>query len=329
MRDSLSPGSDVTIEVDAAHAGTRLDKFLATQLPELSRSRVQLLLEEGRVTRGADIITDPALKTKEKECYRLVIPPTELTSVEAEDIALNIVYEDADLLVINKQAGLTVHPAPGNRSGTLVNALLHHCGDSLSSLGGVARPGILHRLDKDTSGLMVVAKNDVAHRRLAAQLADRSLSRTYLAIVWGVPKPAKGTITGNIGRSTKNRKKMAVVTSGGKEATTHYAVLEVLGDGTASLVECKLETGRTHQIRVHMTHIGHALIGDPAYGSPRKLPAGTTEARSVAIRGFLRQALHAVRLSFLHPSTGERLSFEAAIPKDFQTLKNHLQHLKT
>lgn len=312
------------VKAEADDAGKRLDKFLSEHLPELSRSRIQALLAQGMVTLQDQVITDSSAKVKPLDRFTLVIPPPVPTHMLAQDIALDIIYEDSDLLVINKQAGLTVHPAPGHADGTLVNALLAHCGESLSGIGGVTRPGIVHRIDKDTSGLLVVAKNDTAHNALSAQLADRSLSRTYHAICWGVPVPAKGTITGNIGRSISNRQKMAMVKSGGKPATTHYHLRE---DFTiASLIECKLETGRTHQIRVHLTHLGHPLVGDPVYGQTtesrlksnlsKSLPKATREA----LLAFNRQALHALKMGFIHPASGKAMTFEAPLPDDMREL---------
>jgi 23S rRNA pseudouridine1911/1915/1917 synthase len=246
--------------------------------------------------------------------------------MQPQAIALDIVYEDNDLLVINKPAGLTVHPGAGNPDMTLANALLAHCGDSLSGIGGVARPGIVHRIDKDTTGLLVAAKNDAAHLALSAQLADRSLSRTYLALVWGEPSPGKGTITGNIDRSFSNRQKMAVVNKGGRPAVTHYEVVSSLQSPVVSLVQCKLETGRTHQIRVHFAHIGHPLVGDPLYGAPAasKLnsKAGKTlpDAAKKALLSFERQALHAKKIGFIHPTTGKAMQFECELPEDMKRL---------
>lgn len=317
------------IMVDAGAEGERLDKFLSSRLPDFSRSRIQSLLEQGMVTLSGTVITDASQKVKPRQRYTLVIPAPAPTHMLAQEIALDVIHEDKDLLVINKQAGLTVHPAPGHPDNTLVNALLAHCGDTLSGIGGVTRPGIVHRIDKDTSGLLVVAKHDVAHHALSAQLADRTLSRTYYALCWDVPKKKKGTITGNIGRSFSNRQKMAVVKTGGKPATTHYQVIEDYG--VAALVECKLETGRTHQIRVHMNHIGHPLIGDPLYGGStegrlknafyKKLPDKTR----TTLLGFQRQALHAIRMGFVHPRTGREMTFEAPLPKDMKQLIKALE----
>jgi 23S rRNA pseudouridine1911/1915/1917 synthase len=293
----------------------RMDKALATLVvvdhPGISRMRVQALLAAGHITCGDKPMMDASHKVREGEIYSLVLPPVEKAEPVAQDIKLNIVYEDDDVIVIDKPAGLVVHPAPGNRDNTLVNALLAHCGDSLSGIGGVARPGIVHRLDKDTSGLIVAAKNDAAHRALSAQFADRSLSRTYHAVVWGVPVPHSGEVDAPIGRSSKDRKKMAVMTKG-RPALTHYRVLEDFG--FASLVECKLSTGRTHQIRVHMTYIKNSIVGDPTYRGPR---------RGKPIEGLLkfpRQALHAVSLQFIHPRTGRIRKFTSKLPPDIAKL---------
>ncbi len=305
--------------------GERLDKALAAGLPDLSRSRVQALLEQGCVREAGRTITDASLRVKPGQTFDVFIPEAEPAEPEAQDIPLAVVFEDNDVLVIDKPAGLVVHPAAGNPDSTLVNALLAHCGDSLSGIGGVKRPGIVHRLDKDTSGLMVVAKNDRAHHGLTEQFADRSLSRTYHALVWGVPNPRQGRIEGAIGRSGSDRKKMAVVEHGGKHAATRYRVVKSFGMA-ASLVECVLETGRTHQIRVHMTHIGHPLIGDPLYGRGRSGRPGGKHASTLpdearaALTGFARQALHAVRLTFKHPAHGGVVSFDAPVPKDFDEL---------
>lgn len=312
----------MNVDITSECAGLRLDKALATLIPALSRSRIQQLLSEGRVSLASQTVTDGARKVKPDECYTLSIPEAAPSAIKAQAMELSIAYEDDDLLVINKPAGLTVHPAPGNYDNTLVNALLAHCGESLSGIGGVARPGIVHRLDKDTSGLMVAAKNDAAHKHLSAQLSARTLKRIYLALVHGAPTPGKGTITGNIGRSSKNRQKMAVVSSGGKPATTHYATLQRFDCGKIAfaLVECTLETGRTHQIRVHMQHIHHPLVGDPAYGLRAK--AGAPET----LRHFTRQALHAHQIGFIHPASGEAMRFTAALPHDMQALIDALKN---
>ncbi len=332
-----------TVIIPADQAATRLDKALSITLPELSRSRVQMLIAQGHVSRSGKPIADSAHKVKAGEEYCVNIPPPTSSEIKAMPIPLSIVYEDEHMLVIDKPAGLTVHPAAGHYDDTLVNALLAHCGATLSGIGGVARPGIVHRIDKDTSGLLVVAKHDEAHRALAAQLAKRTLKRVYQCVVWGVPKPAQGTITGNIGRSPHNRKKMAIV-KGGKEATTHYKVIEGYGIrdmgygkmksqipnpksqfSLASLLECRLETGRTHQIRVHLAHKGHALVGDPVYGSAplrKRLPIDFA-------LDFPRQALHAAQLSLIHPITLKHMDFLSPLPDDMKRLISAFRALKT
>lgn len=317
--------------VEEGDLPARLDKFLSTKLPELSRSRVQALIDQGAIGCNGATIDDASAKVKPGQRYTITIPEVAPSHIVAQDIALNIVHEDVHLLVINKPAGLTVHPAPGHPDHTLVNALLAHCGESLSGIGGVARPGIVHRIDKETSGLLVVAKHDAAHAKLSAQLADRTLKRTYNALVWGTPKASAGTITGNIARSPSNRQKMAVVKTGGKEAVSHYRVLEQFYDGAISLVECKLETGRTHQIRVHFAHIGHALVGDPVYGQStgsrllsnpyKSMPAEVKNALS----RFTRQALHARELGLIHPATDEAMRFACELPEDMEQLINALR----
>ncbi|HEY8964005.1 MAG TPA: RluA family pseudouridine synthase [Alphaproteobacteria bacterium] len=306
---------------------TRLDRALAVLLPDLSRARIQALIESGDVLIGGKALKASA-KVVAGQSVSLVMPEPEAAEPVAEDIPLDIVYEDDDLLVLNKPAGLVVHPAAGHQQGTLVNALLHHCADSLSGIGGVKRPGIVHRLDKDTSGLMMVAKNDFAHQHLAKQLADRTLSRTYHALVWGTPMPFKGTIDAPLARNPNNRFFMAV-RNDGRQAVTHYTVLERYGD-TASLVECKLETGRTHQIRVHMVHKKNPLIGDPLYGLQPSAVGGYLKrggyegAQADLILGFPRQALHALKLSFIHPRTGNKVTLESELPNDFKELQKSL-----
>jgi 23S rRNA pseudouridine1911/1915/1917 synthase len=320
-----------SFSVTEEEAGQRLDKFLTQRLPDMSRSRLQGLIAQAALTCKGEPLDSASLKVKAGQEYILTIPDAVASHIEAQDIALDVIYEDEHLLVINKPAGLTVHPAPGHADMTLVNALLAHCGSTLSGIGGVARPGIVHRIDKDTSGLLVVAKHDTAHNHLSAQLADRTLKRTYRAVIWGEPKASRGTITGNIGRSTANRQRMAVVKSGGKEATTHYTVLEKfqppgIKAPMAALVECNLETGRTHQIRVHFTHIGHPLIGDPAYGPSttnhmkQNIYKPLSEESRATIMGFTRQALHALELGLIHPATGEAMHFTCPMPDDMQAL---------
>ncbi|HET8726858.1 MAG TPA: RluA family pseudouridine synthase [Alphaproteobacteria bacterium] len=301
-------------------ASGRLDKVLAAASEDLSRSRLQALIAAGRVAGDGATIDDPSYRVKPGQRFEIAVPPPEAAEPEAQQIALDVLYEDSDLLVVDKPAGMVVHPAAGNRDRTLVNALLAHCGDRLSGIGGVARPGIVHRLDKDTSGLMVVAKNDAAHAALSAQFADRSLSRTYQAVVRGMPASRSGEIEGAIGRSPRDRKKMAVVERGGKPALTRYRVLRAVGLA-AALVECTLATGRTHQIRVHLAAIGHPLVGDPLYGGPVRGSGGTRQA----MRTFPRQALHAVGLRFRHPRDGQEMRFESVLPNDIATLIRNLE----
>lgn len=311
----------VTLTVDSAAAGERIDRALQAHLPELSRSRLKQLILSGQVSDNGNVIRDPARKVKEGQTFVVILPEAEDATPRAQAIPLSICFEDAHLIVIDKPAGLVVHPAPGNPDGTLVNALIAHCGESLAGIGGVRRPGIVHRLDKDTSGLIVVAKTELAHRALSRDFAARRISRAYAAIVWGVPMPAAGEIAGNIGRSVTNRKKMAVVAeSRGKPAVTRYKVERTFGD-VAALIECRLLTGRTHQIRVHLAHIGHPLVGDPVYGGR----AGRTRSRAIAT--FARQALHAKHLGFRHPATGEMLSFDSALPADMAGLVTNLERL--
>ncbi|MFQ5783338.1 MAG: RluA family pseudouridine synthase [Alphaproteobacteria bacterium] len=313
-------GSHYRICAGPADAGKRLDKFLAGALPDYSRARLQALIKAGRVAAGGETIAEPSYRVKPGQDYELAVPAATPATPRGQAIPLAVVYEDADLIVVDKPAGLVVHPAPGNPDSTLVNALIAHCGAGLSGIGGVMRPGIVHRLDKDTSGLIVVAKNDAAHAGLAAQFAERRLSRTYKAVVWGVPSPTAGEIRGNIGRNPANRKKMAVLARGGKPAMTAYRMREVLG-GVASLVECRLGTGRTHQIRVHLADRGHPVIGDPLYGRARRRhAAGLDPTARAALAGFRRQALHAWRLELRHPRSGDALRFERDLPCDMKDL---------
>ncbi|MCB4859966.1 RluA family pseudouridine synthase [Sphingobium sp. PNB] len=318
-------GSGVSIieaTIGEAQAGMRLDKALAELVPDLSRERLKALIVEGQVTedpgKGGARSPNPSMKVAAGQAFAIALPPPVEAEAVAQDIPLVVVHEDADLIVIDKPAGLVVHPAAGNLDGTLVNALLHHCQGQLSGIGGVARPGIVHRIDKDTSGLLVVAKSDRAHEGLAQQFKAHSIDRLYAAIVYGVPQPATGTIDTWIGRSDADRKKMAVHREGrGKHAVTHYRTMERLRG--AAMVECRLETGRTHQVRVHMAHLGHPLIGDPVYGRERKGFKSILETL-----GFERQALHAKRLGFIHPLTGEALSFDSKLPVDMQELLSEL-----
>lgn len=311
----------------SATAADRLDKALAAAFPDVSRARFQALIAEGAVSVEGETVTEARHKVKPGESLRVVLPEAAPALPQAEDIALPIVFEDDDLIVIDKPAGLVVHPGAGNETGTLVNALIAHCGDSLSGIGGVKRPGIVHRLDKDTSGLLVVAKNDKAHHGLSAQFAahgrDGRLERSYLAIVWGVPERRQATISAAIDRSTANRQKMAVSRgANAREAVTHYEVLEVLGTPpVASLVRCVLETGRTHQIRVHMAHVGHPLLGDGVYGAGFRTSAKKlSETSKEALNALNRQALHATSLGFEHPRTGRQMRFDSPAPDDFGRL---------
>jgi 23S rRNA pseudouridine1911/1915/1917 synthase len=318
----------LTVTTREDEAGERLDRVLAARLGDLSRTRLKRLVEAGRVSLDGATISDPALRVRPGQSFTVAVPPPVDDRPVPQPLALDIRFEDEHVIVIDKPAGLVVHPAPGNPDRTLVNALLAHCGDSLAGIGGVRRPGIVHRLDKDTSGLMVVAKSDAAHARLAADFAARRIERAYQALVWGVPSPLVGEIAAPIGRSPRDRKKMAVVSRGGKDAVTRYRVLRAFGT-TAASVECRLATGRTHQIRVHLSARGHALVGDQTYGGGRgrvrhALAAGP--ARD-AIAAFPRQALHAYLLGFVHPATGAALSFESPLPPDMIELTKFLEQL--
>ena len=296
--------------------GWRLDRALADAVPTLSRERLKVLIAGGKVTHGLVLARDPAKRAAAGETFAVTVPLPTAPHNEAQDIPLVVAYEDEHLIVVDKPAGLVVHPAAGNLDGTLVNALLHHCGGSLSGIGGVARPGIVHRIDKDTSGLMVAAKTDRAHEGLAKQFAAHSIDRRYHAIVGGIPRPTEGTVDAPLARSPQNRKKIAVIANG-KRAVTHFRTLEKLAD--AALVECRLETGRTHQVRVHMASIGHALLGDPVYGKSK----GRTRALLETI-SFGRHALHAGHLGFIHPIKAVTLAFDSAMPADMQELFSHL-----
>jgi 23S rRNA pseudouridine1911/1915/1917 synthase len=308
------------ITAGAEDAGERLDRFLARRLAGLSRSRLKQLIEAGHVSVGGATLSDPSRRVKPGQVFEVTLPAATTAKPAGQPMDLSIVYEDEDLIVVDKPAGMVVHPAPGNPDHTLVNALIAHCGESLSGIGGERRPGIVHRLDKDTSGLIVAAKNDATHRALAADFAARRIERTYQAVVWGRPVPREGEIEGAIGRHPIDRKRMAVVQRGGKQALTRYRVIRSLGVA-ASLVECRLATGRTHQIRVHMAAIGHPLLGDPVYGrqtADRLARLGPPGRKALA--GFHRQALHAASLGFSHPRTGLRLSFESPLPNDLELL---------
>ncbi|GAB5470531.1 MAG: RluA family pseudouridine synthase [Rhodospirillales bacterium] len=313
-----------------AEAGRRIDRFLAEaladRLPAVSRSRVQSLIAEGCVSDEAGTLGAASGKVKPGQRLQVVLPPPVAATPAPQPMDLVVVFEDEDLIVIDKPPGLVVHPAPGTPDGTLVNALLAHCGDSLQGVGGVKRPGIVHRLDKDTSGLMVVAKSDAAHQGLTAQFAARSIKRSYEALAWGLPARMSGEISGNIGRHPKQRQKMAVLTKGGRQAVTRYQVLESLADGVVSRLRCRLLTGRTHQIRVHLAESGHGLLGDPLYGraGPARRQALSAELWA-AVRAFPRQALHAESLGFLHPLSAIDLEFHASLPCDHQSLLDKLR----
>ncbi len=310
--------ANISAQITPALHGVRLDRALAELVPQLSRERVKALILAGHVSGpGGKPVSDPSLKVRAETAFALDIPEAAPAEAIAQQIALNIAYEDEYLVVVDKPAGMVVHPAVGNQDGTLVNALLHHCAGQLSGIGGVARPGIVHRIDKDTSGLLVVAKTDQAHEGLARQFKEHSIDRRYLAIVNGVPAPPAGTVETWIGRSDANRQKMAVQREGrGKHAVTHFRTVRRLD--RAALIECRLETGRTHQVRVHMAHIGHPLLGDPAYGR-----AGPHKAL-LAELGFHRQALHAAYLGFIHPVTRQAVQLESPITDDMQALFSHL-----
>jgi 23S rRNA pseudouridine1911/1915/1917 synthase len=341
----MSPSQAVLSVTLGPDAPDRLDKALARAVPEqadLSRSRLMRMIAEGAVSRDGVVVTDPKARVATGQTYDLRLDPAVQTETLAEAIPLVVVHEDADLIVIDKPAGMVVHPAPGTPSGTLVNALLAHCGDTLSGVGGERRPGIVHRIDKDTTGLLVVAKSDRAHHGLAAQFEAHTVTRRYLAVCHGVPDAADPRLRGQRGvafeaggvmriatgldRHRTDRQRQAVVADGaGRHAVTRVRVVETFA-GVASLVECWLETGRTHQIRVHLTHAGHALLGDPVYGGPRRLSARVVGERAAEIgNGFPRQALHAATLGFDHPVTGERLDFTAALPDDLDALLSRLR----
>lgn len=320
--------NDITIVAAQQDAGQRLDRFCTENFPALSRERIKQLITNGGISIAGVGKLKPSMKIEAGWVITCTIPEAEDADPQPENIPLDILFEDEDVIVINKAAGMVVHPGAGNWTGTLVNALLYHCGDTLSGIGGVKRPGIVHRLDKDTSGVMMVAKNDRAHAGLSAQLADRTLSRVYRALVWDVPIPPIGTIDIPIGRDHKNRLRQAVKrgesNSAAREAVTHYKTIETYDDAMA-MVECRLETGRTHQIRVHMQAKGHPLIGDPLYGAQKTLQisrAGRLSERydRDAILNFPRQALHAHEIQFIHPRTGEEMHFTAPMAADIADL---------
>jgi 23S rRNA pseudouridine1911/1915/1917 synthase len=312
----------LTADVDDDESDERLDRVLAGHFADLSRARLQALIAEGRLSIDGKVIADGKHKAR-AGTYTLTIPAPVAARPEPQDIPLEILFEDEHLIVVNKPVGMAAHPAPGTRDGTLVNALLFHCGDTLSGIGGVLRPGIVHRLDKDTSGILVAAKSDLAHRGLSELFSRHDIDREYKAVVRGSPKHMSGTVTTRLGRSHHDRKKMAVLRAGGREAITHFQLEEVYGDTRplAALLTCRLETGRTHQIRVHMAHLGCPCLGDPVYGSGA--PAKEVQAILKEL-DFSRQALHAGLLGFIHPITGEKLKFKAPLPDDMQALADAL-----
>jgi len=346
---SDAAGAVHRITIDAADDGARLDRALAVALPAFSRSRLKALIEAGQVRLIADpqagagtasntaeptarqidgrTISEPSMRVKSGQSFAILVPEAQDPVPQGQAIALEVRHEDEALIVIDKPAGLVVHPAAGNPDHTLVNALIAHCGKSLSGIGGVRRPGIVHRLDKDTSGLMVAAKTDEAHAGLAAQFEAHTVERAYTALVWGVPRPGKGRIEGRIGRDPRNRKKMSVLTTQGKRAVTHYQVIQRFGT-VASLIECRLETGRTHQIRVHLSHIGHPVMGDQVYGRQTKnrLTALPEPARE-ALTELGRQALHAHLIGFEHPCFKKRVKIESKLPMDIKALLSCLEGL--
>ena len=309
--------SIIAAQVAEAADGWRLDRALAHALPDLSRERLKALMTSGKVLASdGTAASDPSRKARAGDRFDIHVPAPEPADNVAQDIALTVVFEDEHLIVVDKPAGLVVHPAAGNPDGTLVNALLHHCAGQLSGIGGVARPGIVHRIDKDTSGLLVAAKHDQAHEGLARQFKAHSIDRRYQAIVSGRPKTGSGTIDAPLARSSTNRKKIAIV-HGGKRAVTHWSLVRPLRE--AALVECRLETGRTHQVRVHMASIGHPLVGDPVYGRARP-----QHREALETLGFRRQALHAAHLGFIHPVLRHALAFHSEVPADMQELLHHL-----
>ncbi|MDO4396697.1 MAG: RluA family pseudouridine synthase, partial [Clostridia bacterium] len=297
--------------VDENQKGTRIDLLLSTNLEGTSRSFIQKLFEKGNIKVNGELCTSKKYKVSENDMVEITIPEPEMLTVEAENIPIDIVYEDDDVLIVNKTKGMVVHPAVGNYTGTLVNAIMYHCGDRLSSINGVIRPGIVHRIDKDTSGLLMIAKNDKAHESLSAQLAEHSITRKYIALVYDNIKEDEGTVDAPIGRDPKNRLRQAVTDLNSKRAVTHYKVLERFGKYT--LIQAQLETGRTHQIRVHMSYIKHPLVGDLVYG-PKK--------QSIAVEG---QMLHAKILGFVHPSTGEYMEFDSELPEYFEEILRKLR----
>ena len=317
-----------TFKSASKHGKWRIDRYITDQLTDLkiSRSRVKTLIKDGNLSCDGKIVNDPSSSVKSSCSYNLTIPPIIDDIPKPEKIVLNILYEDADLIVLNKPAGLVVHPAPGTKHGTLVNALLYHCGKELTGIGGVARPGIVHRLDKDTSGVMVVAKSEEAHYGLSNLFAIHQINRRYEALCWGTPTKISATIDAPIGRHPIDRKKQTI-SENGRNAITHYKVLRTFPP-FGCRVECNLETGRTHQIRVHLNSIGHSIIGDSMYGRPQRIaqmPDKSSKEALMLIRSFSRQALHASELGFVHPVSKKNLNFKAPVPDDFHTLETQLE----
>jgi 23S rRNA pseudouridine1911/1915/1917 synthase len=324
----MTPDAPATvIRAGETDAGQRLDRVLAQHLPLLSRTRLKRLIEGGQVTHEGAVLRDPSVRVRYDQNFVVILPQIDDAAPVAQPIALDIRFEDAHLIVIDKPAGMVVHPAPGNPDGTLVNALLAHCGASLSGIGGVRRPGIVHRLDKGTSGLMVVAKTEAAHHGLSRDFAARRIDRAYTAFVWGLPSVPAGEISGNIGRSNLNRKKMAVVAKEkGKPAITRYRIERTFSLHAAQ-IECRLATGRTHQIRVHLAHLGHPLIGDPVYGTRAGRSVARAGPTGERIAAFARQALHARLLGFTHPVEKGPLRFDSPLPEDLRELARSLEQL--
>jgi 23S rRNA pseudouridine1911/1915/1917 synthase len=324
--DLAADSQILTISLTPETAGERLDRALAAQATEISRARLQALIAQGRVRRDGQPVTSASARAL-PGVYEIAIPPPAPAEPEPQDLPLTVLFEDAHLIVVEKPAGMAAHPGPGVPDGTLVNALLHHCGASLVGVGGIARPGIVHRLDKDTSGVLVAAKTDAAHAGLSALFAAHDIERLYVALVRGAPGARKGTVVGRIGRSPHDRKKMALVKSGGREAITHYEMERRFGPEAkpmAARLACRLETGRTHQIRVHMASLGCPVLGDPVYGSG---PPAAPVREAIAAAGLERQALHAAVLGFIHPVTGAQLRFESPLPDDMARLQAGLSEL--
>ncbi|MFC1658996.1 RluA family pseudouridine synthase [Pseudomonadota bacterium] len=334
---SLKNQQEYAFIIGKDDVGKRLDKFLFLEMNdifkkevEISRVRVQELIKIGKVLRNNEVFTLPSYKVKNGEIFKVIVPESIKPEITPKNIPLDIIFEDDYMLVINKQEGLTTHPGAGNYDNTLVNALLYYCGDTLSGINGIMRPGIVHRLDKDTSGLMVVAKTDKAHHSLSKQIAERTLERRYKCVVWGVLNPKSGKIKGNIIKSRYNRIKMEVSRNEniGKSAITNYETLEIFGDNAFSLLECKLDTGRTHQIRVHLSHLNHPLIGDPLYNKgKKKLPKSTDQEMKDFVEHFSRQVLHSYKIKFKHPISEKVYEFETDLPEDMEKLVGFLRKL--